>query len=219
MSEPSEVIKAIHTNDLPAFERTLREHPELVDAKDDKGSSALLLSAYYGRPEMTALLLSLGARVGFFEACAVGLSAEVERTLGQSPDSVRQRSHDGWTALHLAAFFGHLEVVTLLLDGGSDPLAISHNHEANLALNAAAAAGRNDVVRLLIERGCPVDARGSGTGYTALHLAAHAGRAALVQFLLDAGADRSLTIATGETALDLARKSKHDAVVDLFRAP
>lgn len=105
-----------------------------------------------------------------------------------------------------------------LLDEGSDPLAISKTQEANLAINAAAAAARNDVVALLLERGCPVDTRAASTAYTALHLAAHDGNTALVRLLLEAGAERRLTIESGESALDLARKGGHHEVVRLLEA-
>lgn len=215
---PSDVIRAIKDNALPALERLLQEHPHLVDAKDESGGSALLISIYYGKPDMTSLLLRAGAQVNAFEASAAGLGAELERALRGDPSLVRQRSHDGWTLLHLAAFFGHRELVLQLLNEGSDPLAISHNQEANLPINAAAAAGRNDVVALLLERGCPADARGASTAYTALHLAAHAGNAALVKLLLEAGADRQLTVAGGESALDLARRGGHREVVELLQA-
>jgi len=204
---------------IAALTRLLEDHPRLVNAKDESGSSALLISIYHQKPELTSLLLRAGAEVNAFEASAAGLIEELERALRDDPSLVRQHSHDGWTLLHLAAFFGHRELVVRLLDEGSEPLAVARNQEANLALSAAAAAGRNDVVALLLERGCPVDARGTSAGYSALHLAAHAGNTALVRLLLDAGADRHLTIDGGATALDLARKGGHQQVVELLEAP
>ncbi len=131
------------------------------------------------------------------------------RLLKENPGLVDGRSHDGWTPLHLAAFFGRLELVKILLDAGAPMLTISNNNESNLPINAAAAGRRNDVVRLLVERGCPPDARASDQGYTALHLAANNGNVELVEFLLQSGADRNLKTSAGETAHDLALKQGH----------
>lgn len=137
---PNDVIRAIKAGELPALERLLEQHPHLVDAKDENGSSALLISIYHEKPAMTALLLRAGAAVNAFEASAAGLLEELERALRDDPALVRQRSHDGWTLLHLAAFFGHRQLVVRLLDEGSDPLAVAQNQEANLAMWRAASA-------------------------------------------------------------------------------
>ena len=44
-----------------------------------------------------------------FEACAAGEMERVERLLASDPAAVNTFSADGWTPLHLAAFFGHTE--------------------------------------------------------------------------------------------------------------
>jgi ankyrin repeat protein len=40
---------------------------------------------------------------------------------------------------------------------------------------------------------------------------------AIVQYLLDRGADRTLTDSDGKSALDFARENGHQAVVDLLQ--
>jgi ankyrin repeat protein len=111
--------------------------------------------------------------------------------------------------LHLAAFFGRLEVVKMLLDAGASMLTISSNNESNLPINAAAAGRRNDVVRLLVARGCPPDARASDTGYTALHLAANNGNVELVEIPASIRSRSQPQTGSGETAHDLAVKQGH----------
>lgn len=59
---------------------------------------------------------------------------------------------------------------------------------------------------------------GTSTAFTALHLAAHDGNTALVELLLEAGADRRLTNESGESALDLAREGGHHEVARLLEA-
>jgi len=209
MNTVVDVKKAIQSDDVPSLKQIFASQPELASERDENGNSPLLISAYYGRTAMVRVILDQGVRPNLFEACAAGLAGDVARLLKENPRLVAERSHDGWTPLHLAAFFGRLELVKLLLNAGASMMTISNNNEANLPINAAAAGRRNDVVRLLVERGCPPDARASDQGYTALHLAANNGNVELVEFLLHSGADRNLKTGSGETAHDLAVKQGH----------
>ena len=205
----TDVMKAIQSDDIASLKQLFTSQPELAAERDENGNSPLLISAYYGRNAMVRVILDQGVRPNVFEACAAGLAGDVARLLKENPKLVNERSHDGWTPLHLASFFGRLELVKILLDAGAPMMAISNNNEANLPINAAAAGRRNDVVRLLVERGCPPDARASDQGYTALHLAANNGDVELIEFLLRSGADRTLRTGAGETAHDLAARQGH----------
>jgi ankyrin repeat protein len=205
----ADVMKAIQSDDIESLKKLFTSQPELAAERDENGNSPLLISAYYGRNSMVRVILDQGVRPTIFEACAAGLAGDVARLLKENPRLVNERSHDGWTPLHLAAFFGRVELVKILLEAGAPMLAISNNNESNLPINAAAAGRRNDVVRLLVERGCPPDARASDQGYTTLHLAANNGNVELVEFLLRSGADRSLKTGAGQTAHDLAVKQGH----------
>jgi uncharacterized protein len=216
MTQSAEFLQSIRDDDREQFARLLVADPKLGAAKDANGTSALLLTVYHGRREMSARLLELKVPVDFFEACAAGLSNDVGRLLREQPGNLRQRSHDGWTGLHLAVFFGHRELAALLLDQGADALAVSENEEGALPIRSAAAGDHAGVVRLLIERGCPADARSGAGDYTALHVAAGAGNLELVRLLLEAGADAQLTNGDGENAYDLARKGSHAAVLELL---
>jgi len=209
MGTSADVMKAIQSDDIASLKQLFADQPDLAGERDESGNSPLLISAYYGRNAMIRVILDQGVRPNLFEACAAGLSGDVARLLKENPGLVTERSHDGWTPLHLAAFFGRLELVKILLDAGAPMLAISNNNESNLPINAAAAGRRNDVVRLFVERGCPPDARASDRGYTPLHLAAINGNVELVEFLLQSGADRNLKTGDGQTAHDLAVKQGH----------
>ena len=206
MNSVADVMKAIQSDDIHSLKQLFDTQPELAGSRDDNGNSPILISAYYGRTAMIRVILDQGVHPNIFEACAAGLAGDVARLLKEDPKLVAERSHDGWTPLHLAAFFGHLDAVKMLLDSGAPMLAISNNNESNLPINAAAAGRRNAVVQLLVERGCPPDARSSDQGYTALHLAANNGNVELIEFLLRSGADRNLKTGAGETAHDLAVK-------------
>lgn len=135
-------------------------------------------------------------------------AAELLRT-GIDPD---QADDDGWTALHAAAVFNHLQIVRDLLHAGADVEARDKGGFTPL-LNAAQA--NVEVVNaLLLDTGVEVDAR-DFSGGTALMDAAEAGSAACVALLLQAGADPLLSC-DGETAAMLAKKHGHHAVAELL---
>lgn len=52
----------------------------------------------------------------------------------------RAKSNQGWTPLHLATYFGHAQMVQLLLDNGADVDAL--NDAGDTALHKAAFIGR-----------------------------------------------------------------------------
>jgi ankyrin repeat protein len=63
--------------------------------------------------------------------------------------------------------------------------------------------GHEAVVRLLLEKGADID-RTTGSGRTALHLAAMSGHLAVVRLLLEKGADVDGTTSNGQMALHSA---------------
>lgn len=220
MSGIAELFSAIRRGDATTVGDRLAAGPDLANAQDEHGNSALLIATYSGQHDIVRLLIERGTRASFFEACALGLAGDVRRQLGENHGIVGQWSHDGWPPLHLAAYFGHRETLELLLDAGADVRAVARNAEANLAINAAAAGPRADhrpeIVRLLLERGSPVDGRGSPAGHTPLHEAAFNGDLVLARLLLERGADRSLRTAEGETPLDIAVKHGRATVARLL---
>jgi ankyrin repeat protein len=171
--------------------------------------SKILEAVYGGRHDELAGLLAAAPALTIFEAAAVGDAARVRALLDADGEALRRRSDDGWPAPHLAAHFGHVEVVHLLLARGADVHARSDNAMANQALHAAAA-GRAaaPIAAQLLARGARVDATQNG-GVTALHEAAFKNDAALAELLLAHGANAGLRTTEGETAEEIAMRHGH----------
>lgn len=211
-----DLLEAIKARDLDRVNALLERNRDLAHAAGESGETPMLLATYYGAKEVQDLLLARGVRLNLFEAAAVGKPERVRELLNAHPEDVHAYSHDGWTALHLAAHFGHEDVARLLLDMGANPGARSRNAMHNTAVHAALAGGHGAVARLLVERGADCNAADSH-GWTPLHHAAHAGDAETVRFLLRHGADRDARKEGGQTALEVAVERGHDAVADILR--
>lgn len=176
--------------------------------------SDLLQAVYRGDDAARDQILARRAPETAFEAAAVGDAARLGELLGD-PAAV---AADGFTALHLAAFFRHPECVRLLLDGGAPVNAVAANPTRVQPLHSAAAGGDADCVRLLVEAGADVNARQEG-GFVPLHASAQNGDEAALETLLAAGADPSLATEDGRTAADLARENGHEAIVARLSRP
>ena len=70
----------------------------------------------------------------------------------------------GWTALHLAARKGHVDVIKFLLDQGANIDAETEDHDTPLEM--AALHGHLDAVQMLVDNGSDLDQ--SFKGYSAL---------------------------------------------------
>src|SRR5215475_5913169 len=132
-------IDAIKAGEFDRVKAMVSAEPALMDARSRTGDSAILTAVYHRQKEIVNLLVARGASLTIFEAAAAGELERVERSIEREPASVRDYSADGWTPLHLAAFFGHARVIELLLAHDADVAAVSRNTNGNTPLHAALA--------------------------------------------------------------------------------
>ncbi|HUQ52214.1 MAG TPA: ankyrin repeat domain-containing protein [Gammaproteobacteria bacterium] len=161
----------------------------LIDASADVnkanyyGVTALYIAARDGDASATRMLLAAGANAN------VALPA-------------------GETVLMTAAKAGNPEVVRALLTGGVEAVSLTEIGEARAAAGVAEAAGYSAQTNpALATNYADVNARERWYGRTALMIAALEGHAAVVELLIEAGADPTLVDEEGSTALTLARSS------------
>ena len=215
MATPAEMMAAVAAGETERVKTLIAEDPSLAMARGDDGVSAVLLARYrFDRPTMDALLAA-DPDLDLFEASALGRIDRVRVAIDDDEASVRRLSPDGFTALHLAAFFGKPEVARMLLDAGASVDTYTTNDFANQPLHAAAAGRHLEVCRVLVAAGADVNATQHG-GYTPLHEAAQHGDIEMVELFLSAGADPSLRVAEG-TPADLAEAAGHPDVARRLR--
>lgn len=219
MPEAAEFLAAVKDGNASRVRQMLDADPALAVARAESGESAVLLSVYYGKDEVRELLLERGVPLDIFEAAAAGVRGSVEDWLKEDSGLVSALSHDGFTPLHLAAFFGRIPVVELLLSRRAPVNEVSQNPSALRPLHSAVAHRQPQVAleisRALIAAGAEVNVTQHG-GWTPLHAAALHGNLPLVRLLLDAGAKADARNDTGQTPAGLAKTKNHKEVIALL---
>jgi ankyrin repeat protein len=151
-----------------------------------------VLENLYRKNSEEAERLAADKELSVFEAAALGRTDRVRELLDADPSLANAFGDDGFHALGLACFFGHVDSARLLLEHGADVNALSRNEYVQTAAIHAASASKEN-----------------GTD--------EATRYELVQLVLDHGADPELTQGGGEfTAMDAARQNGDKRVEQLL---
>jgi adenosylhomocysteine nucleosidase len=150
--------------------------------------SPLLQALYERRSADAEAILAGGPELDVHEAAAVGDVDRLRDLTETDPELVRAVAPDGFTPLHLAAFFARPGAVRLLLGRGADPGSVAVNEMQVTPLHSAAAAGDRESMRMLLEARADPNARQRG-GFTAMDAAEASGDQEMAQMLLASGAD------------------------------
>lgn len=216
MADSNALIDAIKAGEFERVKAMVSRDPELIDARSRTGESAILTAVYHRQKDIVNLLVARGAAMTIFEASAAGELERVERLIAEDSSAINSYSPDGWTPLHLAAFFGHAKVAELLLTHGADVAARSRNNNANTPLHAALAGDQKIVAALLI--GNDADVNGTdGNGWRPLHIAAANNNLDAIKALVAQGADVTAANREGQTALSLAQEKNHREAAAFLR--
>ena len=136
----SGLMLAIRENCPSVIKVLLANGKTNLEVKAKNGDNALMLAAYKGNLAVVKALIARGAQVN-------------------RPD---------WTALHYAAYMGHQEIVSLLLEHSAYIDAEAPNK--NTPIMMAALAGHIYVVKLLLDEGADATLK-NDRGFTAMDLA------------------------------------------------
>jgi len=193
----------------------LNELPALATTNTSYNVSPLMLSCYYKKPEVTAVLLNYTGDINLFEAAATGKFDRLAHLIFSHPDNINKYANDGFTALGLACYFGQFEAARYLVLKGADVNLPSRNGFNVYPLHSAAAGNYTDISRMLIESGADINVK-QQMGVTPLHSAAQNGNLELIILLLEKGAVVDVRMEGGKLPADLARAKGFTEIADIL---
>jgi uncharacterized protein len=205
-----EYFKAIKEGEASKVEQMVERNAELVNARNESGMSAVVVATYYGQQKIAGYLISRGANLNFFEASMSGKVGVVKKLVEENPAIVNSYSSDGFTAIHLASFFGSKEIAQFLIQNGADVNAVAKNLMKVMPLHSAVARSHFEIAELLVSNGAEVNAVQDG-GIAPLHEAAQNGNLEIAKLLLKNGADVNARASDGRTALVFTQTEGREA--------
>lgn len=212
------------------FVRRLLDAGADIHAKDKIGRTALFYACENPDESIGCLLIKRGARVFvknkfgdylLYNAAFLGKIDIVNAILRVAGTSVKRlvnlkNDNDNETALMVAAYYGYVEIVRMLIQAGAD---VNARDNKETVLHYAIVNGSVDVIKLLIQHGARVNAP-DRDGLTVLMIASGQGRFPnVVKLLLQYGADIRVRDKQGKTALWYATHSymKNETIIKILK--
>jgi ankyrin repeat protein len=187
------------------------------------GWSPLEEAQYWNKQDVTALLLERGAKIqNLRTAAALGRTELIENLFTATGDLKPEAGKINWP-------FGDLETIThanrpaSITQSLTDCINSWSQDRKGIIDNAfvyACMHGQIDAAKLLLDKGAEINAIPGGFDYagTGLHYAALNGHRAMVEFLLQHGADSHVKdTKVGSTAAGWAEYGGHPELLDLLR--
>src|SRR3954454_8047381 len=218
-------LKAVNAGDVATVKSMLARDPALANAKNAKGTSAVISALFINqgegfldpaKNEILQAILAAKPHLDIFETAALGSAAQLDAMLTDA-GAVNRPNHFGWTLLHLSAFGGNVATTELLLKKGAAINVRAGSKFRNTPLQTALLSGQYATAKILLEHGADALVRQS-KGFAPMHEAALLGRQDLVQLLLDHGAELNSRSDSGRTPLGDAIRGKHEELAAWMKA-
>jgi ankyrin repeat protein len=215
------LMAAVQAGNAELTEQLIAQGAQVNTSDREFQYSPLSWAAERGSKKIAQLLIDAGANIEVRDwmsqtplwSAVSGNHTSVARLLIKAGADVNVVDDSGDTLLQHAVWCESTRSIRLLLEAGADVNAVRAGHPA--ALHWAVAKEENAIVDLLLSHGAEPNIRlpefrnqgnfaDYGTGTTPLMIAAAEGNLELLERLLEAGADWSLSNAEGQTAVTIA---------------
>ncbi len=237
----NKLLEAAKNGDLKQF-KTLLQNGADINSKNAKGLSPIHIASFSGSYEIVRFMIERGVNInaevggwtpleiafaqnhrelakllleagsGFLDAAKKGEEQQIKNILKNGVD-VNIKDKEGWTALHQAAFNGHIKIAKYLIQKYADVNAKEVDGWTPLML--ASVNGHTKLVKLLIEKGADVNAI-NVDGWTSLHGAAVNGHIDIAEALVKKGAEVNFGGNNGITPLLVAKSVNRTKLTELF---
>ena len=207
----------IETGNHQDLDLLLSRNPELVKQNTSHDISPLMLACYYQKTQIVQTILKYITSITIHEACAAGLTEQVQLMLDQKPEVIYELSTHGFYPLGIAAHFGKEDIVRILLRNHANPNAYSQNGFQSYPIHAALLNQHDTIAKMLIEAGAEVNVV-QNSRISPLHIAAQQGNIDLIIILLENGANIQIQNDQGKTASDLAAEKGFHEIAEILKA-
>ena len=191
-----------------------------INSQDDKGDTALHLAIKQADILLKERLRSLYIDIEdvdrgslqylIVKAIRKSYVPAISELIIKAGSVVKAENKDGFTAFHLAAENGHIEVFEYLVEQGADIEAKTKSGYTSLYL--AAGCGHIEIVKYLIKQGADKEAKDK-EGRHPLYLAAENGHIEVVKYLIEQEVDINATGKYGFPSLYIAAEKGHIEIV------
>jgi len=211
-----EIHDAATSGDLQAVKKLIGEDPQLLEGRDDRGNTPLLVAALEGRIEIFQYLIDNGAdlkAVNNRGSSALNLAAfngkvEMIRLLLQLGFKADYVTITGMTPLLHASLNGQVEAARLLLDNGAS-LEISDSANGGTAIHWACNRGSNEIRDLLLSYGADLKRSSPADNSTPIVWAVYSGNLEAIKWLIAHGIDANMPMPGGWTPMHTAIMSNN----------
>ncbi|XP_009323431.1 PREDICTED: E3 ubiquitin-protein ligase MIB2 isoform X3 [Pygoscelis adeliae] len=192
---------------LTAYQRD--EEANLMTTENAKESKSTLITVL----EKLLSQKTESEHAGCLVICAaLNNAAKVRELLQKYPDKVDAKNQ-GKTALQIASYQGHLDVVKILLQAHAT--VNLRDEEGDTALHYAAFGNQAEVARVLIGKGASADLLNNAK-CTALYVAVSQGFVEVVRTLCELNCDVNLPDSQGDTPLHYAITADYKVVIEIL---
>lgn len=196
-------------NKVGTLEKHLNIAPNLAESKNEQGIRLLMWAMYHRQAEAAAVIYQYLCNPEPGEIIALNDLLKLKQLLERDPEQINHFSTDGFTLLHYACFFGHIECTHFLIELGAKLDVAAKNPSKVYPLHSALAAQSPKVVKALLDFGADANVQQHG-GYTALMSAASHNNLELIDLLLAHQADIALVDDFGKCAYDHGKEKGFD---------